>query len=484
MCSQWIIGVTGATGYVGGRLLDALQARGERARALVRRPEVLRTRVAPETEVVLCDLDRPETLAPALAGLHTVYYLVHALAASGDLERREEAAAEHFARAARLAGVRRIIYLGGLCSGSGSESAHMRSRLRVGHVLRHSGVPTLELRASVIIGSGSLSFEMVRSLVHRLPIMTTPRWVTMKAQPIAIGDVIAYLLAALDHECVESRVFEIGGAEEVSYADLMKEYARQVGLRRIIIPVPVLTPGLSSLWLNLVTPLFARVGRRLIESISAPSVVRDTSALRAFPVRPVGVRTAIEQALRNEDREFAQTHWTDAVSSAMPPQWGGVVLGSRIVDVRTADVPVPPEKAFAPVRRIGGKTGWYYGNSLWRLRGFADRLLGGVGMNRSRRDPEALRLGDVVDCWRVEQYDPPHMLRLAAEMKLPGRAWLQFEVTRLEQGSRICQSAVFDPHGLGGLVYWYALYPVHQLVFAGMLRGMVRAAQDDSQTPD
>jgi uncharacterized protein YbjT (DUF2867 family) len=473
--------LTGATGYVGGRLLEALEEAGRPVRCLARRPEYLRDTVGPGTEVVAGDVLDEESLRRAMQGVDAAYYLVHSMGTHGDFEEEDRRAAEGFGRAAREAGVRRIVYLGGLGSvdEEGEElSPHLRSRHEVGHVLRASGIPVVELRASIVLGSGSLSFEMVRALVDRLPVMVTPRWVKVLAQPIAISDAIEYLVAALDVEASGNPIFEIGGTDQVSYGDIMREYARQRGLRRFMIPVPVLTPRLSSLWLGLVTPLYARVGKKLVESIVHPTVVRDDSALRAFATRPMGVREAIEQALRNEDRDFARTRWCDAFSSgSQEPKWGGVRFGSRLVDSRAVHVAVPPERAFAPIRRIGGATGWYAGNALWRIRGFLDLLVGGIGMRRGRRDPEHLRVGDTLDCWRVEAYEPDRRLRLAAEMKLPGRAWLEFEVEPEGSGSTIRQTASFDPIGLAGLVYWYTMYAAHQFVFAGMLRRIARTSE-------
>ncbi|HSH17526.1 MAG TPA: SDR family oxidoreductase, partial [Verrucomicrobiae bacterium] len=389
-------------------------------------------------------------------------------------------AAENFAAAARAAGVQRIIYLGGLGEDKPDLSAHLRSRHEVGECLRAHGVPVIEFRASIIIGSGSLSFEMIRALVERLPVMVTPRWVRVRAQPIAIGDVLAYLRAALSLKVESSLIVEIGGPDQVSYGDLMREYARQRGLRRLMIPVPLLTPRLSSLWLGLVTPLYARVGRKLVDSLRHPTVVRDDSAQRRFPIRPVGVGEAVACALRNEDSSFAQTRWSDALSAAMnaPRQWGGTRFGNRLVDSRSAQVAASPAKVFAAVERIGGSTGWYYANWLWRVRGWLDLLLGGVGMRRGRRDPERLRVGDTLDCWRVESVEPGQRLRLAAEMKLPGRAWLEFEVQPDGNGARLRQTATFDPLGLWGLAYWYGVWPLHQLVFTGMLRGVSKTAEE------
>jgi hypothetical protein len=274
------------------------------------------------------------------------------------------------------------------------------------------------------------------------------------------------------------RTFEIGGTDQVSYGDIMREYARQRGLTRLMISVPVLTPKLSSLWLGLVTPLYARVGRILVDSMRHETVVRDRAALDVFPIRPMGIREAIAAALRNEDHEFAQTRWSDSLSTANPRRdWGGVRFGNRIVDTRIVAVAVKPEAAFAAIERIGGATGWYFGNALWQLRGWLDLFVGGVGMRRGRRDALHLLPGDVVDCWRVESIEPPRHLRLTAEMKLPGRAWLEFEVQPGKGGVTLQQTAIFDPVGLWGLAYWYALFPLHELVFRGMIRNLGRAAQ-------
>lgn len=473
-----LILVTGATGYVGGRLWRRLEADGRRVRCMARRRAELVSRVGPATEVVEGDVLKPETLGPVLEGVEMAYYLVHSMGSGRDFESQDRAAARNFGEAARRAGVRRIVYLGGL--GHGEDlSPHLRSRHEVGERLRSAGVPVLEFRASVVLGSGSLSFEMIRALVERLPVMITPRWVEVGAQPIAIDDLLGYLVAALQVPFEESRVFEIGGADRVSYADVMREYARQRGLRRMMIRVPFLTPRLSSLWLGLVTPIFARVGRKLIESIKHPTFVRDPTALEVFPVRPRSMRDAIAAAISNEDREIAESHWYDAFSSAGEGRnWAGVRFGNRLVDSRTRDVEVGPHEAFAPIRRIGGETGWYAYDWLWRLRGFLDLLVGGVGVRRGRPLPEALQVGDALDFWRVEAIEPDRLLRLSAEMKLPGRAWLEFEVVPRDGGSTIRQTAIFDPAGLSGLVYWYGVYPLHRLVFAGMLDGLARAADD------
>lgn len=469
--------LTGATGYVGGRLLRKLEERSMGVRCLVRDPDRLNGHVAPATEVVTGDVMDAPSLAAPMAGVDTAFYLVHSLGLAGDFEQAEQTAAENFAAAAKAAGVKKIVYLGGLGRPDGDLSPHLRSRHNVGRVLSASGVPVIEFRASVIIGSGSLSFEMIRSLAERLPVMVTPRWVRVPAQPIGIEDVKAYLLAALSTQPEGHTIYEIGGPEIMSYGGLMREYARCRSLRRLMIPVPVLTPRLSSLWLGLVTPLYARVGRKLIDSIRHPTVVRDDKAARKFAIRPMGVREAIERALNNEDREFALTRWSDAQSSSgIARQWGGVRFGNRLVDVRSVRIEAPPSRSFRPIRRIGGRTGWYFGNFLWRVRGWLDLLVGGVGMRRGRRDPENLRVGDALDCWRVEAFEPDSRLLLRAEMKLPGRAWLEFEVDAEGQGSRITQTALFDPDGLLGLAYWYVIRPMHELIFRGMLQGIAREA--------
>ncbi|QQS48125.1 MAG: SDR family oxidoreductase [Acidobacteriota bacterium] len=479
---QQLILLTGATGYVGGRLLKALETTGCRLRCLARNVEYLRPRVSSAVELVAGDMLDKSSLIPALDGVNTAYYLIHSMGAAGDFEQEDRLAARNFGETARAAGVRRIIYLGGLGDSESDLSPHLRSRQEVGRILRESGVEVIEFRASIVIGSGSLSFEMIRTLTERLPIMIAPRWVATLAQPIAIEDLIAYLVAALDLAPEASRIFEIGGDDRASYGDIMLEYARQRGLRRLIIPVPVLTPRLSSLWLALVTPLYARVGRKLIDSMLTPTVVRDDAARRVFRIQPLSFRDAISRALRNEDREFAETHWFDALSSGGRPQsWGGTRFGARIVDSRSATVNAAPAEAFKPIRRIGGRTGWYYGNFLWKLRGWLDLLVGGVGLRRGRRDPEWPCPGDALDFWRVEAFEPDHLIRLSAEMKLPGRAWLEFEVTGEGDSSTIRQTAIFDPVGLSGLAYWYALYPLHQFIFAGMLRGIVDAAERNTE---
>ena len=469
--------LTGATGYVGGRLLKALETRGDRVRCVARRPAHLASRVAAGTQVVAGDLLDPSALTAAFEGMETAYYLVHSLGDASGFEAREAAGARNFADAAVAAGLERIIYLGGLGEERSDLSPHLRSRHEVGRILRDSGIPTIELRASIVIGSGSLSFEMIRALCEHLPIMITPRWVSVLAQPIAVQDLIEYLVQALDVPIDGSVVVEIGGRDQLSYAALMREYMRQRQLRRLMIPVPVLTPRLSSLWLGLVTPVYARVGRKLIESIKYPTVVRSDLASRLFRVRPRGAADAVRAALENEDREFAETRWSDSLSaSGVSVGPAGARFGQRLLDQREARVAASPEACFAVLSRLGGRDGWLAFNWLWRVRGFLDLLAGGVGLRRGRPANRPLRVGDALDFWRVEAYEPPHRLRLSAEMKLPGRAWLEFVVEPDGRGSRVIETAMFDPLGILGRIYWYGVSPFHGLIFGGMIKAIAERA--------
>jgi uncharacterized protein YbjT (DUF2867 family) len=472
-----IILLTGATGYVGGRLLRELEARGHHVRCIARHPDNLLSKTAGKTEVVQGDVLDRASLTQAMQGVKIAYYLVHSMGSKSSFETVDRQAAQNFGEIARDSGVERIIYLGGLGNPDEPLSPHLRSRQEVGRILGDSGVPVLEFRASIVIGSGSLSFEMIRSLVERLPIMITPRWVSSPAQPIAIRDLTAYLMEGLYFPLPASRIFEIGGADQVSYADIMRAYASLRGLRIRMLPVPVLSPLVSSLWLGLITPLYARIGRKLVESIVHSTLVRDNSAREAFPVNPMGVNEALQEAVAHEDQEFATTRWSDALSSAGAlPSWGGVRFGTRLVDSRVIDVPVPPEQIYKSIIQIGGNNGWYAYDWLWQIRGFFDMLVGGVGMRRGRPYKRDLQVGDAVDFWRVEAIEPGRRLRFMAEMKLPGRAWLEFEVTPHDQGSTLRQTAVFDPLGLAGQLYWYGIYPIHQLVFKGMINGIVSSA--------
>jgi uncharacterized protein YbjT (DUF2867 family) len=469
--------LTGASGYVGGRLLPSLENQGYRLRCVARHPDILKPKVSPSTEVFTGDVLDRASLDAAMRGVDVAYYMVHSMSSTGSFEETDRQAARNFGEAAKAAGVKGLIYLGGLGSDDEELSAHLRSRHEVGEILRQSGLPLCEFRAAAVIGSGSASFELIRALVERLPIMLTPKWCKGKTQPIAIDDLLDYLIEALRIPLSHYRIYEVGGADQVSYAEMMLAYGRQRGLAPRIIPVPVLTPWLSALWLGLITPLYARIGRAIIESIVHVTVVRDNAALTTFSVRPMGVDQAIHRALAHEETHFAATRWSDALSSSGKlPSWGGVQFGTRLVDSRTLKVVAPSEIVFKHIERIGGDTGWYAWNWLWRLRGFIDLLEGGVGLRRGRPSSTTLHVGDTVDSFRVESIEPNRRLRLKSEMHLYGRAWLEFEVTSDGSSTTIRQTAIFDPVGLIGQIYWYTLYIPHQFVFSGMLRGIAEAA--------
>lgn len=474
--SKRAILLTGATGYIGGRLLKVLEKEDSVLTCLARQPDWLKNRVNPQTRVVKGDVLDKKSLLHAMQDVDIAYYLVHSLGVK-DFSQQDRQGAISFAEAASESGLKRIVYLGALGDRREKLSSHLESRQEVGDLLREKakGVQIVEFRASIIIGAGSLSFEMIRALCERLPMMIAPKWVWTEAQPIAIQDVLSYLHKAADIPLAGNPIFEIGGKEISSYGGVMLEYMRQRHLHRLIIPVPVLTPNLSSLWLALVTPLYAKVGRKLVESARYATVVRDHFAEEVFAVSPMNVHESIAAALATEDLELRETHWFDALSSSgLQNNWAGARFGNRLIDSRAVEVAADPEEVFTLIRRMGGYTGWYYGNALWKIRGFLDVLIGGVGLKRGRRHPDNLRVGDAVDFWRVEALEPNHRLLLQAEMKLPGRAWLEFRVEPTSHGALIRQTAIFDPIGLSGLFYWYGLYPIHRLVFAGMLRGIAR----------
>ena len=469
--------LTGATGYVGGRLLKALEESQFQLRCLVRRPELLRPRVDSKTDVVKADVLDRSSLIPAMDGVKIAFYLVHSMGSAESFEENDRIAAQNFGEIAKEAGVERIIYLGGLGNEKEVLSSHLRSRQEVGYILRASKVPVIEFRASIVIGSGSLSFEMIKSLVERLPVMLIPKWALMSAQPIAIDDLISYLIEALYKADNSNYLFEIGGYDQVSYLDIMRIYAKSINKRVLMIPVPVLTPYLSSLWLGLVTPLYARIGRKLVESIVHSTVVQDDTALRNFKIKPIGVEEAIQRAIKLENKESAASRWYDSTSSSGETNpYKGYRFTEKLVDARTLNINVPPETAFNPIKNIGGEKGWYAWNLLWQLRGLIDLLLGGVGMRRGRSNKDKLIAGGTIDFWRIEKVVPNNFLSLSAEMKLPGRAWLEFEVVGHGNSSTINQTAIFEPAGIFGKIYWYSLYPLHQLIFSGMLQAIATKA--------
>ncbi|GAA4607246.1 SDR family oxidoreductase [Actinoallomurus liliacearum] len=476
--------VTGATGYIGGRLVPELLGAGYRVRCLARSPERLRARPwFGRVEVARADVLDAAAVRTALEGVAVAYYLVHALGSGPGFAERDRRAARTFGTAALEAGVGRIVYLGGLVpAGDGGLSEHLRSRAEVGAILLASGVPTAALRAGVVLGSGSASFEMMRYLTERLPVMVTPRWVRTRTQPIAVRDVLWYLVGCAALPPSVNRTFDIGGPDVLTYEEMMRRYAALAGLpRRVVVRVPILTAHLSSLWVGLVTPVPGGLARPLVESQSNEVVCRERDIRRFVPDPPggpTGFDDAMRLALRRAHEAEATTPDSAAASpsdpSAADPAWAG---GTRYTDVRESPVAAPPDVLWRVIEGIGGDAGWYSWRTAWAVRGGIDRLVGGVGSRRGRRDPRRLRVGDTVDFWRVEKLIPGVSLRLRAEMRLPGLAWLELGVE--ERGGRTWyrQRAVFRPHGLFGHLYWWAIRPCHEIVFGGMLRGVRRAAE-------
>ena len=473
--------VTGATGYIGGRLVSRLLEEGYEVRCLVREAARLKRRPWRERiEVVEADV-LEDDLTDALAGCDAAYYLVHGMGASAKgFEDRDRQAAANFGRAAREAGLEHLVYLGGLGNEREGMSKHLASRQETGRVLAGFGVPTTEFRAAIIVGSGSISFEMIRYLTERLPVMITPRWVDTKVQPIAIRDVLGYLVQAPRRRPEGHHVVEIGGPDVLSYRELMLIYARVRGLKRIMIPVPVLTPRLSSYWVNLITPIPASIARPLIEGLASEVIVNDPEPAKAFDVAPIRYETAVRLALDRSDQGAVETLWTSAVSAVprgTPPPRKLEDTQGMLVDKRTLTVAATPEQVFAAVVRLGGEEGWYGLGWLWQLRGLVDQLVGGVGMRRGRRDPETLEPGDALDFWRVESVKENDHLQLRAEMKLPGRAWLRFDLRPDEGRVELTQTAFFEPKGLWGYLYWWSVYPLHALVFPRMLQELGKRAR-------
>ncbi|GAA2991831.1 SDR family oxidoreductase [Streptomyces fulvorobeus] len=488
--------VTGATGYIGGRLVPELLKAGHGVRCLARAPERLRDHPwAGRAEVVKGDVTDARSLRAALRDIDVAYYLVHALGTGPGFEETDREAARTFGREALAAGVRRIVYLGGLTPSDVPESElspHLRSRAEVGRILLGSGVPTTALRAAVIIGSGSASFEMLRYLTERLPVMVTPSWVSTRIQPIAVRDVLRYLVGSALMPDQVNRAFDIGGPDVITYRVMMQAYARVAGLpHRLIVPVPILTPGLSSHWIGLVTPVPRSIARPLAESLRHEVVCQEHDIAQYVPDgpgQPFPFTLALGLALQRVREAKVTTRWSSASTPGIPsdplptdPDWAG---GSLYSDVRERDVDAPPEALWRVIEGIGGDHGWYSLPPAWAVRGWLDRLIGGVGLRRGRRDAERLRVGDSLDFWRVEEIEPGRLLRLRAEMRLPGLAWLEMYCEKGADGrSRYRQRAVFHPRGLLGHLYWWSVSPFHAVVFGGMARNIALAATKRT-TPD
>jgi uncharacterized protein YbjT (DUF2867 family) len=475
--------VTGATGYIGGRLAPRLLEAGHRIRCLVREPRKLSDRPwaeSPNVEIIRCDIDDPDALRAAMEGCCAAYYLVHSMMLAGaDYRERDRVLARGFAKAAGAAGLERIIYLGGLGEIGDKLSEHLASRREVETALASGCVPVTIFRAAMIIGSGSASFEILRYLVERLPIMITPKWVSTESQPIAIRNVLHYLVACLGEPATIGRTFDAGGPDIMTYREIMQTMAQALGLRkRLVIPVPVLTPRLSSLWIHLVTPLSHRIARPLAEGLRNRVVCRDNEAHRLMPQRLLTVRESIDAALGKLETHEVETSWSDAGPLPGDPDWSG---GKVFVDRRTIQASAGADAVFRAICHIGGGQGYYAADWLWHLRGWMDRLLGGPGLRRGRRDPEKVGYGEALDFWRVTGIELNRRLELRAEMKLPGEASLEFEVQPHPDDHGRCmvvQTARFKPRGLLGLAYWYAVLPLHSIVFNGMLKGIRRAAEE------
>jgi uncharacterized protein YbjT (DUF2867 family)/uncharacterized protein YndB with AHSA1/START domain len=478
--------VTGATGYIGGRLVPRLLAAGYPVRCLARSPRKLGDRpwaADPRVEIVEADAADTEALRRAMAGCGPAFYLLHSMLAAGaGYAAHDLVLAQRFAEAAEASGLSRIVYLGGLGELGAGLSEHLQSRREVERVLASGRVPVTVLRAAMIIGSGSASFEILRYLVERLPVMVTPKWVATECQPIAIRNVLQYLVACLEVKETIGATFDIGGSDVVSYRELMRIMAEERGLRRrLVIPVPVLTPRLSSLWIHLVTPLSREIAIPLAEGLRNRVVCRDDAAVRLMPQTLLGVRGAIRAALDHVESADVETTWSMAGPIPGDPDWAG---GTVFVDRREITIEAPAPTVFRAVCRIGGGHGWYAADFLWRLRGLLDRLVGGPGLRRGRRDPEDVAFGEALDFWRVTGFERDRRLRLRAEMKLPGEALLEFELDESSAGgTRLTQTARFLPRGLLGLAYWYAVLPVHAFVFRGMLKGIRRVALELPPTP-
>ncbi len=449
-------------------------------RVLVRDPLRLEGRDwVGRVDTVTGDVLRPETLGAAMEGVGVAYYLVHSMARGEGYRERDLEAARAFGRAAAEAGVARIVYLGGLGDPAADLSKHLRSRQDTGKALREAGVPVTEFRAAVVVGSGSISFEMIRYLTERLPVMICPQWVYTRVQPIAVDDLLRYLVAALDVPESAGRIVEVGGTDVLTYGQMMLGYADARGLSRRLQPVPVLTPKLSSYWVHLVTPIPSQIARPLIEGLRNETVVRDTSARDLFPaIHPVGYATAVRAAVASLDTGEVETSWSDALVTSGGDVQPRVLTTQegKIIERRQALVTATPEETFAVLCTIGGRRGYRAWDWAWELRGAADRLVGGVGLRRGRRDPDELRVGDALDFWRVEAVEPGRLLRLRAEMKVPGAAWLQFETLPRDDGTLLVQTAYFAPRGVPGLAYWYGLLPVHSRIFSGMIAALAAEA--------
>lgn len=475
--------ITGATGYIGRRLMKQLLARDSHAiRLLVRNRRKVQETVQSRLEIVEGDTFQPAALDRALTGVDTAFYLIHSMGSGREYEQLDRQSAENFRDACIRQGVRRLVYLGGL-GVRDSASRHLLSRLETGEILsaRPGELETIWLRAGVIIGSGSASFEIIRNLVQKLPVMVTPRWVNTRTQPIAVGDVLRYLLAAMELAAGENRIIDIGG-EIMSFRQMLTEAARVMGLRRLLFSVPVLSPRLSAYWLVLFTPVPFRMAQALVEGLKSETVAQNDLARRLFPqILPISYEKAISRAIAEIEENQVLSRWCDSSGGQVCDIGGEEELAKGVLRDRrlVACADVPPERVFAAACTVGGQGGWFSYHPLWRLRGLIDKAIGGYGLSRGRRDARALRVGDALDFWKVADIRPGKRLLLQAQMKLPGKAWLEFDI----QPGLLVQTASFYPRGVWGRLYWYSVLPLHHLVFNDLARGIVARARDEVATP-
>ena len=471
--------IAGASGYVGTLLIKKLSNENHNISCVSRNPEMIESRF-PQLNLKTHkgDLLSLKENHKAFDNIDVAYYLVHSLSAGKDFPLQELKCAENFIKAAKAAGIPKVIYLGGLANEQSQLSRHLKSRLEVGAMLRSTEVVCVELQASVIIGSGSLSYEIMKNLVERLPIMLTPKWVSSLSQPIWIEDALEYLTQSATVEFKRSAVIQIGGPNQVTYKQLMQMYANLRNLKRIMISVPVLTPNLSSKWLGLVTPVYARVGKKLIESLKNDSIVTKPVDRDLFSIIPSSIETAIANTMKVEQDGPSESRWYNSVSSSTKEidKEDDTSYRYLLRDVREIIVAVGPMEAFKPINQIGGSNGWYYANFLWKIRGWIDLLAGGVGIRRTRVNQHTYVIGDTLDWWRISDHIPNELVILDAEMKLPGKAWLKFEIVPSQKGSLIRQTAGMETNNLMGLLYWYGLFPLHSIIFRGMLNAIGKRA--------
>ncbi|MBV6396964.1 MAG: hypothetical protein HFACDABA_02568 [Anaerolineales bacterium] len=481
MSDSKLILVTGATGYVGGRLVPRLLEAGQRVRCLVRDPARLEGRPwRAQVEVVGGDALDQRLLADAMRGVSIAYYLMHGLQGGKINAERDLFVARNFAAAADEAGIERIIYLGELVDPTANLSPYLRARHETGYLLRYSKVPVTELRAGMIVGSGSVLFEMIRFIAERQPVFICPAWYFSEAQPIGIRDVLSYLIAALHEPESLNRVIELGGPTRLTYADMLLEYARERGLKRRVIRTPFHAPHLSAYWVHMLTPIHWRVVEPLIEGLRARLIVRDDAARKIFPhIQPMDFRTAVRLALNRVQRDNVETSWMDALVTAQGDlkPYRFTVEDGLFVERRQTRLDLPAETIFRAFSGIGGTRGWLYMDWAWALRGWLDKAIGGVGLRRGRRHPDQIRTGESLDFWRVEAVEPNRLLRLRAEMKIPGKAWLEFNSELQEGATLFTVAAYFDPHGLAGFLYWYAMWPFHKFIFDGLTRRIASRAR-------